>query len=386
MKKFISMFWICIFTLLACSTQISSPTTAPSPAPTLNTPIASPSEIAPTTTPNTMTMTELGISDPNMAKVLAGIEKTITHEADGSYSVQATSYAENATKDGFDQKSEKYTIDKTTFNIHADTNNAYAPATVDAKDASGKQITLIWNETLGWVEKFNASTDIESPTDFPYEARIPILQSILLDHADPFSKRSNGLLVHSENTDNGRVVYLRTDNASGSNSKRTDYWLRVKMPNGSNYYINPVDINDINDRKIMMCAYPKEYTNPNGAQNPKLDQGFRAMFIKYLKTVDSVNGPVWGIIQADSSFLDKFTLQSAPMPGSDGSDLNYLLTLFNPKTTLPNMLLDRTHFSNPEDKNPIIESSIYTLKPDGSYALGSVDNSIQELIIPCATQ
>jgi hypothetical protein len=372
-------FTACQTTMTAAPlTQTSTTAELATAAPASSTP----DSISPSPTPP-QTIDQMGITEPNIVKAFSGT--TFKQETDGSYSVQATSYAENATKDGFDQKSEKYTIDKTTFNIHADMNNAYAPATVNATNAEGKQVTLIWNEKLGWVEKFNASTDIESPTDFPYEARIPMLQSILLDHADPFIKRSNGFTISSENTSNGRVVYLRTDDAS----KRTDYWLRVIMLDGSSQYINPVDINDLDGRKIMMCGYPKEYTNPTGGQNPGLDKGLRAMLIAHLKLIDSINGPIWGILQADDSFLNKFAFRSTNMPGADGSDLKKLLNLFKPtQLSVGNFdyLSFRTHFTNPDDKNTPIETGIKGFNADGTVSPIPVPSSIQEQIIPCSPQ
>ncbi len=392
-----------ILTLTACATTSPTPTAkAPSPQlPATNSTLQvapTPTKAEPTKMPTSepITLDSLGITKSDMVKAFAGVNKSVTKEADGTYSVQATVVTENKTNDGFTQTTEKYTIDTSTFNDHQDLNNAYAPATVTAKDASGKTVTLIWNSESGsWTKEFdNLSTDIETPTDFPYELRIPMLQSILLQHADPFTQRSKGLLVRSEKTADGRVVYLSTNTASGTESKQTDYWLRIKMPDGSLYWINPTDINDINERKIMMCAYPTEYTNPTKGKNAGLDKGLRAMLISYLAKIKSINGPMWGILQADSSFLNKFTFRSTSMPGNDGSDMNNLLSIINPKndpTTIANLLPNvlsgvTTHFSDLTDKDSVTETSVLVLGSGGNYVPGPVDEVIQTLIIPCSPQ
>jgi hypothetical protein len=193
-----SVFVAFLFTiLLAACSQAAAPTATQAPTETL----APTKTTAPSPTPNVYQ--ELGMPH-EMTAAFEGSNSTFIREADGSFSVDATSYQSGT------REVRKYSVEVGSFDIHPEISNAYAPATIHGADADGNQVTLIWNQETVWTEEFSLSTDVASPTDFAYEDRIPMLQSILLQHDDPFAERSQGLLIHSERTENGRVVYLRT--------------------------------------------------------------------------------------------------------------------------------------------------------------------------------
>jgi hypothetical protein len=323
---------------------------------------------SPTETAKAPSLAELGITDPAMIEKFHGVETSIAHETDGSYSVMGTSYVDKAEDAGFEIDQSKYTIDTTSFSINENLNNAYAPATVEAKDSENKPVTLIWNENLGWVKEFSLSTNVDNPTDFPYEARVPMLQSILLQHEDPFTERTNELVIAYILTENGLVTYLRTDGLSGNHSKPTDYWLRANMPDGQLFYINPTDINDLDGRIIAMCSYGKEVTT-NLFNGELLDNIIHAQ--------DRERSLIfWPILKADPSYLEKINIPDIGV--KDESDLNYLLTLNGNKPeeleVLGNIInRDDFHLTNPGDG---------LATPLGIYGT-SIDPKFQEMMIPC---
>lgn len=117
---------------------------------------------SPSSLPPVVTMTELGITDPNsdLAKAFSGIEKTVTLEADGSFSVNAIGYQGETRVEG------KYIIVPGSFNANLDIENDFRPTTIDAYvlDADGKKtdqtIKLIWDKDHGqWRMLFNMFED-----------------------------------------------------------------------------------------------------------------------------------------------------------------------------------------------------------------------------------
>jgi len=390
-----SIFILFGISLTACQTATPSPTAISTPmivSPS-STPDTSPSVPAPVTAtelgitdPTSMpqvTSTELGITDPTtpLATTFAGVEKKVTREANGTYSVQATSYAEGADKKSFSTSQEKYIIDKNSFSLTEDI------PVVTATDSQGNKVTLLYDKSTGLFTKefTNLSGDIENPTDFPYEARIAMMQSIRLQHADPFTERSKKpLLYQSEKTaDGSRITVFRTDNIDGNQSKKTGYWLRVIMPNGSYYYVNPTDVNDIDRRKLVMCTYAKAATNPTGGQNDKYDGVVRNMLIKYVLTDTRI---YWPVLQADQSYFKNLEVPP-PLPSGNSDDLNYLLGLFNPQDVLnlpglPFKDVD-TFFKNPNDTpntTPMTEIANWN---NGVQTPSGINSNIENAILPC---
>lgn len=363
---------LAFFVAGGCS-QTATINTQPTAASTL-TPTAKPT-LQPTKTSEVPTLAELGINEPAMIEKFQGAETSVTREGSGAYSVTATSYVDLAEDAGFEKTQNKYTIDTSSFSIHEDLNNAYAPATVEAKNEENEPVTLIWNEKLGWIEEFELSTDVLNPTDFPYEARVPMVQSILLQHEDPFEERSQGLRIRSERTENGRVVYLRTDHF-GNQSKPTEYWLRVIMPDGKSHYVNPVDINDLDGRKVQMCAYGENMTASifqRGLLNIAIHQ----------TDVGSAN-IFWPVLEADPSVLEQ--TQIRPRIGiTDQTDLNYLLTLNGNKFAKELASFYLTHFDFPTEdttQSSEIESAIVISDQD-SWIPAPFNPALQETILPC---
>jgi len=139
-------------------------------------------------TPVPVTLSELGINDPNIAKAFSGAENTITREADGSYIVSAISY------NGETQVSNTYNIDIKIFSTNQDIKNAYAPATVQTTD--GK--TLIWDAEHGnWrvpysMEDNSSFQNVDKIAEVPLGDEKIAIESLLLKYKEigssPFSE------------------------------------------------------------------------------------------------------------------------------------------------------------------------------------------------------
>ncbi|MBN1454499.1 MAG: hypothetical protein JW963_26005 [Anaerolineales bacterium] len=311
--KIIAFLLVFLPLLAACAAPTSIATPTPAPVSTkgaeTETLAAGTPTMSPTLTPDLVTMDELGITDYRAKKTFEGMPETLTREADGSYSVTAKSNEEGAITEG------KYTIDITTFDFHLEMKNFYSPGTVEATDEQGNKVRLIWNNELGWVKEFtNLSTDIENPTEFDYEYRVPMLQSLLLQHESPF-KPGGGLDFRLRvDSENSKVIYFRTDDNVGNLARVTDYWLKVKMPNGESFIVNPVDIDNEEGRAIILTAYGKNATK---------DADSRAKLQNWIKDPTAA---YWFIVSADPSFLENFQLVAA-IDATDYSDLNYLFEL-----------------------------------------------------------
>lgn len=366
-----------LIALTACSFGVPEANPGVQPIINQSEPDPTTTKLIPTKTPNSPSLEELGIENPAIAEQFIGVEASIKREANGSYSVTGLSYRNKAEDPGFEISQTMYTIDPTSFNTHEELNNAYAPATVEA-NTENKTVTLIWNKEFGWVEEFTLSTDISNPTKLPYEARVLLLQSILLQHKDPFVERSEGLLIRSQRGNNGRTVYLRTDDSLGSNSKPTNFWLRVTMSDGQSFYVSPIDINDLDGRKLIMCAYGREATSDES-------DGFNKMVLNNTMHLEERAGvaPIfWPVLKADTLALKDMLPLSG---GIDQTDLDFLLTIHgdNPFEMLGLFSNYTTHFTVPEEKNNEIESSVVHYDSSGNWTRSAIDPKIQEMFLPC---
>jgi hypothetical protein len=350
MKRTVFLLLASILLLAACA---PAPTAAPTPEPALSeaegptkTPQLSPTQETPVTPTPAVDMEALGITDPQMIAAFKGFEAFVTPESDGRYSVTV--------------EGKKYFLSPDTFDLHADLNNAYAPATVNATDDKNKSVTLIYNKE-GLSLNAPLSLDIESPTDFDDSSRLTMLQKYLLQHADPFPERSKGLAYQAEWSENGKAYYLRTDNF-GNQSKPSAVWLRYTAPNGNIYYVNPTDINDLDGRKVVMCAYGENaYSNGNEVTLTwLLDNNYNQKII-------------WPILKADPSFFKKYRAEAARYPEADYSDLAYLLSLPGNK---PEELWD---FKGDIDAY-FTQGTVEGIE---TIAAKKVDPEIQVMIIPC---
>ncbi len=347
MNKIVFLLLASVLLLAAC---------APAPTPTsTRTPHPAPSPTQETPTPAAVTREDLGLKKGTPEyHSFRGIEKNVTAEADGRYSV---------TVDG-----KKYFLSLDTFDLHADLNNAYAPATVNAVDVNNNPVTLIYNKE-GLSLNAPLSLDIESPTDFDDSSRLTTLQKYLLQHADPFAERSKGLAIQAEWSENGKAYYLRTD-YFGNQSKPSAVWLRYTAPNGNIYYINPTDINDLNGRKVIMCAYGEN------AIKDKFQRGYLDLVI-HLDKIGVSPHVFWPILKADDSFFTNFLLDPN-IPGTDYSDLAYLLSLDGNKPDEIKYFGDLIDFI--ERDYPVSNSN----QAVEWISTVPIDSQIQEVIIPCA--
>jgi hypothetical protein len=313
--------------------EVEEPTKTPQTAPTQDTP-----------TPAAVTLPEL-VPDLEISPGFRGMEKLVNAESDGRYSVTI--------------EGKKYFLSPDTFDLHADLNNAYAPATVNATDDKNKSVTLIYNKE-GLSLNAPLSLDIENPTDFDDKSKLTFLQRYLLQNPDPFAERSKGLPRRFEDTENGRVAYLRTD-YFGNQSKPSMVWAKYTAPNNHAYYVNPTDINDLDGRKVVMCAYGENaYSNCNEVTLTwLLDNNYNQKII-------------WPILKADPSFFKKYRAEAARYPEADYSDLAYLLSLPGNK---PEELWDFKGDIDAYFTQGTVEG-IETIA-------AKVDPEIQVMIIPC---
>jgi hypothetical protein len=150
------------------------------------------------------------------------------------------------------------------------------------------------------------------------------------------------------------------------------------MPDGQSFYINPIDINDLDGRKISMCAYGKEAT-------PSLFGG--GAYLDSIIHAEDLERPFifWPILKADPSFLEKIYI---PIMGiRDESDLNYLLTLDG--NNLAQVLASSyvTHFDYPagdvSQPNEIESAVVEFNQNQNTWLPASLTPQIQEMILPC---
>ena len=354
MKKAIFPLLACLLWLTACTpTQRAAPIVAPGVDTTIS-PL--PGTAIPPTLESTaippVTEQDLGIVGSDMVKAFQGIEKYAQKESDGSYSVTIGG--------------EKYTL-QGGWNLNAELNNAYAPATVNAVDKDGRQVMLIWN-TEGLSINSPLSVDIENPTDFSDLDKLTTLQRFLLQNPDPFIKRTRALTVRYELTESGRVIFLRTDAPGENNSKPSNVWLRYKAPKGKVYWVNPTDTNDVRDRKVIMCAYGQNATKDQLQRN-RLDGVLH-------KLGDKI---IWPILKAGSSFFNNFLLET----NIGGTDYRDLYDLSNLPGNMPEKLENLGRIINRNDVVLVnIGDNTGTPLTGNDYEI-SLDSAIQEMVIPC---
>ncbi|MCL4531234.1 MAG: DUF3558 domain-containing protein [Chloroflexi bacterium] len=259
------IFLFCSLALTACSAQTVSPAVTkiaitPSSAST-----SLPPE-APTAIP-TITVDQLGVTDPNVVKAFTGA--TFKQEADGSYSVSAVSYNQET------KVTADYKIDKTTFSINPEIKNAYAPATVQTTD--GK--TLIWDGEHGsWRVPFamvdNSALDKIDQIPFVPEGDQKIaVESALLylkDHPpfpdDPKTGKNpavesykkyggNSLLFRYEN--DGKIVVLKSKGNDQKNLAQN-----VATMKASNLWVWQIIDGVRQDMPLIVNLDPADPKNP----------------------------------------------------------------------------------------------------------------------------
>ncbi|MBN1454500.1 MAG: hypothetical protein JW963_26010 [Anaerolineales bacterium] len=267
------------FILLILLTACAAPTPVATPAPTIPSIPTSPPPtptVAPTPTPDLVTMDELGITDYRAKQTFGeDMPKTVTREADGSYSVNAIGY------EGENKTEKKYTIDTSSWNLNTDIKNAYAPATVNATDEEGNQVTLIWSaEQKAWRVPFAMipDTELNKIDQHPFvpegDEKIAV-ESALLWFRDnpPFTdaavenyKEYGGNVVNAgfDTIVKGNAVFLRPEaiqsennahpNADNSTIKFSPLWIRQNI-NGKLQDINIIvnlDSPDKNNYKVLL--------------------------------------------------------------------------------------------------------------------------------------
>lgn len=293
------------------------------------------------------TMEELGVTDTTLTEAFDGIGKFLTPEG-GKFI---------ATIDG-----EKYTLDGG-WNL-----NVEQIKTVNAVDQQGNRITLIWNKE-GLSINSPLSTDIENPTEFDDTNKLTMSQKFKLQNPDPFSKRM-GLITRVELTERGRVFFLKPDN-SGDQSTLSNVWLRYTDLNGKVSLVNPMDLNDIDARKIIMCDFGKAST-----EKTVLEQ-----FIKYLKETKVI----WPILKADESFFSNFQHTSSPVAPADEPDLFNLLkqVKIEDLPSIAHIITGDFNDSRIDPTNTVNNGNYVARALTGDGFAIAVDPAIQEMIIPC---
>ena len=340
-----------LLAITACSNAPITPQATVKLPPPTATVIPTPTK-TPIPTLATISLKDIGVTEPDMIKTFDGLEKLVHKETDGRYSIMVDNT--------------KYFL-QGGWNLHAELNNKFAPATFDAIDEKGNQAVIIWNSD-GVDINSPLSIDIENPTDFSDDNKLTTLQKYLLQNPDPFTERSKGLPLQLESTENGKVIYLRSD-YFGNQSKSSDVWLRYEAPNEKMYYVNPINLNDVKDRKVIMCAY---------GQNATKGKGERGLLNKSLKYPNQV---IWPILKVEEKFLKNFILR--PLPGNDYGDLFVLLNF--QRTQIDDLKLEGFDnytlgeiIAQVESQPPPYEGYLRFYDKDWPFPDG-----IQEVVIPC---
>lgn len=356
-----SLLILLLFALAACAAPtpgtVSPTMTAPVPVSTgeASTDVATQVTEAPVTV-DSVSMTELGITDPILAYLFQNVDNTVTREDDGTFSVKATSYEGETAVEG------KYIIDTTTFSDNPEIKNEYAPLTVKATDSHGKQVTLIWYvERHNWHEVFN----VESIPYMPKGEEKIMIESALLyfkDHApfndqavESYKKCGGNSLLFQHYTDFGNEVVLKSkgNDQIGLNSEKAT----MKFTNVGVYY-------EIGGNKYLLSIVV--LLDPEDPQSPWLDEfkvflggtGIpvrddtsvekRKDLLRGLSGSDVFLFPV-PVLYSDGKFLTKYPLRSEliSIPNNNPADILF----FGPALTYTIDILS--------DSKKIIETQPY---------------------------